>query len=147
MLNFDAIFESLQKSAKNAQKAETYAGIYHGVVEAINPLKIKIEQLVTLPAEFFTLTSLVKDFDIDMEMTVDHSVEDTSLNAATLMSPSGPVTGALTPNPHKHNYKGKKTFTMHVKLGLQVGEKVIMVRDHGGQKFLIVDRVREEEKV
>ena len=145
MPDFEQIFESIRKNAYNTQKAETYAGIYHGIVDTIDPLSIRIEQLVTLPAEFFILTNMVRDYDLDMEMSVEHETETTSLNTAALTSPSGPVTGALSPNPHKHEYKGKKKFTLHIKLGLQVGEKVIMIRDHGGQKLLIIDRIREEE--
>ncbi|MFR0872551.1 MAG: DUF2577 family protein [Oscillospiraceae bacterium] len=40
---------------------------------------------------------------------------------------------------HKHAYKGKKAFKVH--LGLKAGEQVLLLRTDGGQKFIIIDRV------
>ena len=40
---------------------------------------------------------------------------------------------------HKHSYSGKKKFTVHN--GLKKGEKVVMIKLQGGQKFVVLDRV------
>lgn len=39
---------------------------------------------------------------------------------------------------HSHSYKGKKKFTVHN--GLKKGEKVVMIKLQGGQKFIVLDR-------
>ena len=40
---------------------------------------------------------------------------------------------------HSHSYTGRKKFTVH--LGLKTGEKVLMLRCDGGQKFIVLDRL------
>ena len=40
---------------------------------------------------------------------------------------------------HTHGYTGRKSFTVHN--ALTVGEKVILIRLQGGQKFLVIDRL------
>lgn len=40
---------------------------------------------------------------------------------------------------HSHSYSGKKRFRVHN--GLKQGEKVILIRFKGGQRFLVLDRV------
>lgn len=40
---------------------------------------------------------------------------------------------------HSHDYVGKKKFTAHY--GLSKGEKVILLRIQGGQKFIVLDRL------
>lgn len=41
---------------------------------------------------------------------------------------------------HTHGYIGRKTFLVHY--GLQVGECVTLIRIQGGQKFIVLDRIR-----
>ena len=45
---------------------------------------------------------------------------------------------------HKHQYKGKKKWTVHFKL--KVGEKVILLRCDGGQKYIVLDRVEAPDE-
>jgi hypothetical protein len=40
---------------------------------------------------------------------------------------------------HIHDYTGRKTFLVHN--ALQTGEKVILIRAAGGQKFYVIDRL------
>ncbi|GHU85631.1 hypothetical protein FACS1894198_3830 [Clostridia bacterium] len=79
---------------------------------------MSIEQRLTLEASQLILSSLVRDFTVDM--VVNHQTEETE--------------------EHRHDYKGTKSFV--VKLGLKENENVILIRAQGGQKFLILDRVR-----
>lgn len=111
---------------------ETYqsimpTGIYFGTVISASPLKISVEQKMTLTEKQLVLTSLVKDFSVNM--TVDHSTENKS-------GGSGEASFA----PHNHAYKGTKSFKVH--LGLKAGEKVMLIRVQGGQKFIVLDRIR-----
>lgn len=72
------------------------------------------------------LTNAVRDYTV--YMTVDHQTENTA-------GGSGDASFAS----HKHAYKGKKAFKVH--LGLKAGEQVLLLRTDGGQKFIIIDRV------
>ena len=101
-------------------------------------------------------------------MTVDHTTENVSLNADHTheVESSGDITVTSKLNPeqpgttienevqntsstsisavkidltHKHSYKGRKKFTVHN--ALKKGEKVVMIKLQGGQKFVVLDRV------
>lgn len=92
----------------------------------MNPLKINVEQKLTLAASQLVLTRNVTDFQVNM--TVDHETGYRSggNNDSSFAS-------------HNHDYTGKKMFSVHN--GLVVGDEVVMIRMQGGQKFIVIDRV------
>ncbi|AVK87045.1 hypothetical protein C3943_17865 [Lysinibacillus sp. B2A1] len=106
----------------NAQKLST---IVYGTVESISPLKVQVDQKLLLEQEQLKLTRAVMDYEV--EMTVDHKTEDRA-------GGSGDAEFAS----HNHDYKGRKKFLVHN--GLVVGDKVTMIRAHGGQQYLIIDK-------
>lgn len=106
----------------NAQKLST---IVYGTVESISPLKVQVDQKLLLEQEQLKLTRAVMDYEVDM--TVDHVTENRA-------GGSGDAEFAS----HNHEYKGKKKFLIHN--GLVVGDKVTMIRAHGGQQYLIIDK-------
>lgn len=119
-----------------AYEAGQPMGLLFGTVSAVSPLEIDIDQKFSLQADDLILTSLVRDFSVDM--TVDHSTEADAYLVTEHTHP-GVAVGSFD-STHKHDYRGRKTFTVH--LGLQVGEKVILLRGQGGQQYLVLDRVR-----
>jgi hypothetical protein len=121
------MIETIKMAAVEAVKASNPAAILFGTVKSISPLKINIEQRLTLDESHLVLTSLVSDFEVDM--TVNHMTENTS-------GGSGDSSFAS----HNHVITGKKTFQVH--LGLQAGETVILLQVQGGQKYIVLDRVR-----
>jgi len=130
------LVEIMKKAAIEAVKASSPSDIVFGRVVGISPLRINIEQRLTLEASHLILTSLVQDFEVDM--TVDHFTEnDAFLNT----SHSHPNAGSNSFNSmHKHAYKGRKKFLVH--LGLTIGESVMLIQAQGGQKYIVLDRVR-----
>lgn len=125
--SFSKLHDSIKTIALNALEASKPSGIFFGTVLSASPLKIQVEQKMTLGAEFLVLSTLVQDFTVNM--TVDHKTEDKS-------GGSGEASFAS----HNHDYKGTKAFRVH--LGLKAGEKVILLRVQGGQQFIVLDRVR-----
>lgn len=103
------------------------SGVYFGTVISASPLKISVEQKMTLTEKQLVLTTLVQDFSVNM--TVNHTTENKS-------GGSGDASFAS----HNHEYKGTKSFLVH--LGLKAGEKVMLIREQGGQKFIVLDRIR-----
>jgi hypothetical protein len=88
---------------------------------------VTIEQRLILEESHLLLTTLVSDFDVDLIM--DHQTEVTSGGIAESSFAS-----------HSHSVVGTKIMT--VKLGLIAGETVILMKVQGGQKYIILDRVR-----
>ena len=118
--------ELIKKAAIDAVKAENPVVILYGNVTSIEPLRISIEQKLTLTSAQLILTKNVIDYDI--EMTVDHTTEPT-------FGGSGEASFAS----HSHEYSGKKTFRIHN--GLKVNDEVILLQIQGGQKFIVFDKV------
>lgn len=134
------MIEIIKQAAVEAVAASNPCSILFGQVTSITPLKINVEQRLTLDESHLVLTSIVRDFEI--EMTVDHFTEnDAYLNTNHLhpFSGTGSVLTASFDSTHKHAYKGKKKYLVH--LGLKVGESVMLMRVQGGQKYIILDRV------
>lgn len=111
----------MNQTALAAVETSKPSGIFYGVVTSVAPLEIQVDQKLTLRASQLQLTSLVSDFTVTM--TVQHETED-----------------AAGPEKHRHAYAGDKQFAVH--LGLVPGENVILLRTQGGQKFVVLDRVR-----
>lgn len=116
----------MKKAALDVVDASKPTAIRFGKVISINPLKIKIEQKITLTEQFLILTRNVTDYKV--YMTVDHVTENKS-------GGSGDASFAS----HNHEYKGKKEFTVHN--GLIVGDEVVMIQMQGGQKYIVIDRL------
>ena len=114
------------KIALDAMNNSMPSAILFGTVVSASPLKINIEQKMTLDSSDLVLTSLVSTFNVDMSM--EHRTESTS-------GGSGDASFAS----HSHTYSGKKEFTVHN--GLIVGDEVVMIQMQGGQKYIVLDRV------
>lgn len=85
-----------------------------GIVESINPLRIRIDQKTLLLPSMIRLTNCVKDYSVEI--------------AVQGVSDSGGDT-----------YAGTTTVT--VKSALKVGESVLLLREQGGQKYTVIDRM------
>jgi len=121
------LIEIIKMAAVDAVKASNPAAIVFGTVTSISPLKVNIEQRLTLDESHLVLSSLVSDFELDV--TLNHVTENTSGG-----------TGDSSFASHNHAVTGKKTMTIH--LGLQEGETVMLLQVQGGQKYIILDRIR-----
>lgn len=109
--------ELIKMAALGAVNESKPTSIVFGTVVSDTPLKINIEQRLTLNAAQLILTSNVKDYELDM--TVEHFTQES--------------------NGHTHAYTGKKKFMVHN--GLAVGEQVILLQMQGGQKYIVLDKV------
>ena len=124
----------IKKAAIEAVVASNPMGILFGQVMSIAPLKINVEQKLTLTDKQLILTKNVRDYEA--EMTVNHFTnEDSYLNTTH----SHPDAGANSfDSTHKHEYSGRKKFTVHN--GLKAGDEVILLRMQGGQKYVVLDK-------
>lgn len=95
--------------------------ITYGTVISVTPLEINVEQRMNIKGDMILLTSNVIDSEVEVE------INDMTEEALT------------SPYNHKHEYKGTKKH-IHKK-GLKVGEKVLLLRVQGGQKYIVLDRL------
>lgn len=110
------IVRAFKRAAKEAIEAADPTQIQFGKVTSVSPLEILVEQKKPLTDAQLILTRNVSDYEV--EITVNHT------------------TG--TTDGHTHDYKGRKKFTIHN--GLKVGDRVILVKMQGGQKYIVLDK-------
>lgn len=116
----------MQQIASQTIDAMALSDIVVGEVVSTAPLAIKLEKGLTIPEAGIRLTKNTCLWSVDM--TVDHNTE----NAAG-------GSGDSAYESHHHGYKGTKTYLVHNEL--QVGDKVYLLRESGGQHYVALDRV------
>jgi len=126
MRDFNDLIKLIKRIAVEAVEASKPTNIVFGQVTSASPLKITIEQKITLSSQQLILTRNVTDHEI--EMTLDHETDYKS-------GGSGDSSFAS----HNHAVTGKKTMTIHN--ALKKGEKVALLRTQGGQQYVVIDRV------
>ena len=169
MLDTNDLLICIKKAAKEAVDADQPSDFCFGKVTSQKPLKISVEQKMILTSAQLILTRNVTDYSV--AMTVNHTtdnalnvnmqhshglngqIEDFSGNTDTggdaephthtyshSHNFSGTVENSNNVNlSHSHSYSGRKTFTVHN--GLKVGDEVVLMKQKGGQKYLVLDRV------
>lgn len=119
----------IKELAKNAVKDGKPMELAYGLVESASPLTIKTSQKLPLEEEDLILTDMVRDHTVDI--TVSHET-----------GKSGESNGVMSDfASHSHTYAGRKKIMLHY--GLKAGERVLLLREQGGQKFLVIGRLSE----
>lgn len=152
---YPSLGQSIREIAKRTQNGSSPMRVSFGVVISTSPLQIQIDQKIVLSDDFLILTNAVKDHAVDItvgwttvadnyldEKAMLHTHDGTPLTG-NMGKPIAGLTG-MTMNfdtTHHHDIKGRKKIIIHN--GLTVGEKVILLRQHGGQKYVVIDRVDE----
>ncbi|WMM26997.1 DUF2577 domain-containing protein [Tissierella sp. MB52-C2] len=111
------MIQIIKQAAIDAVDQSSPTSVSYGIVTKVNPLVINVDQRMNISSRMILLTSNVIDKEIDVE--IEDETEET--------------------NSHIHKYKGKKKYK--VLKGLKVGEKVLLLRVQGGQKYIVWDRL------
>ena len=129
MYNQDDFLKLIKQTAMEAMEASQPSNILFGTVLSVSPLKVQVDSKMLLLPSQIGLSRNVTDHWI--EMTVEHSTEPAS---------GGSDDEAFA--EHSHLYKGRKRFLVHN--GLLAGERVVLAKCAGGQKYIILDRIAKE---
>lgn len=124
-----SILEVIKKTALDALEASKPVGVLYGEVVGTSPLKINLEQKITLTQEFLILTKNVTDYKIDLDIT-------TNTDKVNLFADINEEKVDLT---HKHGVTLKTSII--VNNSLKLNDKVILLRVQGGQKYVVLDKV------
>ena len=130
------LVKTIKRAALDAVNASKPVVVCFGKVTSTSPLKILVEQKMTLGAAQLILCRNVTEHT--MEMTVNHYTENETEHTHTVQD-TYTGGGSSSPTKHLHAYRGKKKFTIHN--GLVVGDEVILLRQQGGQKYIVVDKI------
>ncbi len=113
------MIQIIKQAAIEAVEQSSPMSIAYGTVTKANPLEINVEQRMNIKGDMILLTSNVIDKEVEVE------VNDKTEEGGT--------------GPHIHEYKGIKKH-IHKK-SLKVGERVLLLRVQGGQKYIVLDRL------
>lgn len=144
------LIKTIKKTAVEAMEASKPAAVVFGKVSKVSPLRIVVDQKLTLGASQLVLTRNVCDYTA--EMSVNHTTGNAlaghshSMSGTVQEGGEPPHRHGFTGNmdtvnlAHSHSYSGRKSFTVHN--GLVVGDEVLLLRQQGGQKYIVVDRIK-----
>ncbi len=156
------IIEIIKKASQEAEEQRSPSDILFGVVININPLEIQVEQKLVLTNEFFILTKNVIDYDVNIDLNWDTDNKSLSANHSHDIDGNIQVTSIISPNEdnqkitneidsnlsiqnkeidisHNHTILGTKKITIHN--ALKQNDKVILLQQRGGQKFIVLDKI------
>ena len=119
------IVNTIKEIASNVIANGEPTEVIVGEVVSESPLAIKIDPKLTVPEENIILTKNTCEWT--MEMSVDHVTENRAGGGGMALFES-----------HNHDYVGRKKYLVHNQL--VVGDKVIMLKETGGQRYIALDR-------
>lgn len=120
------LLQTMQVLIDQTMQAGKLSNYILGVVESTTPLSIRIEQKESITEEFLILTDAVRDYDVDIEVL--HTTENRAGGS-----------GDPAFESHNHDYRGRKKIRVYN--SLHIGEQVILLRQAGGQEYLVLSRV------
>lgn len=123
------LMKTVKRAALDAVNASKPVEICFGKVTSASPLKILVEQKMTLGKEQLILTRNVTDFKTSI----------TGDNIQNYYYTGSNLSGSAPVSPSHVHAMGKLQITVHN--GLVVGDEVILLRQQGGQKYVVVDRI------
>lgn len=139
----------IKQVAVNAVSAAKPAEIVFGKVKSISPMQIVVDQKMTLGKNQLILAQRVTDHKVSVMVdwhtenataTYSHSVTGSTASAGDPShSHNLDSTSSAEDIQHSHSIVGKVEITVHG--GLAVGDEVILIRQQGGQKYIVTDRI------
>jgi hypothetical protein len=133
-LDINELVRAVKKAAVDAVNADGPFGMCFGTVTSVDPLKIMVDQKKTLTEAQLILTNNVRDFSVEMSTIEGTGKSEGPHYTEEERGGSGYAEFAS----HKHKYQGRKKWKFH--FALKNGEKVILLRCDGGQKYIVLDR-------
>lgn len=122
---YSQLVDTIKQIALESVGATEPLEVIIGDVVGVDPLEIKIDPKIILQEGNIVLTKNTSEWT--MEMSVDHITENRSGGGGYAEFAS-----------HNHEYKGRKKYLVHNQLVM--GDKVILLKETGGQRYIALDR-------
>lgn len=143
MADANGLVEAMKRAAVEAVDAAKPVNVYFGEVVGVSPLRISVEQKMTLGEKQLILSRNVTDHvlavTVDFETASGLGTHAHAINGTDGAGDSIDLTTGQSNLAHTHGIAGRKTVTVHN--GLVVGDKVILARRQEGQRFIVLDRI------
>ena len=130
----NGLVEAMKRAARGEREASKPVELCFGKVIAKSPLKINVEQKMELGELQLVLSRNVTDYTATA--TVQWETESDKIRHRHAAA-DGDTEYAEA--PHAHGIAGQKKIIIHN--ALEVGDEVILIRQQGGQKYVVIDRI------
>lgn len=127
MSNYTELVKVMKKASLEAMESNKPVNAVFGKVVSVAPLKIQVDQKITLGSAQLVLCRNVTDYENEITV-IDWFTENESGGGGDASFAS-----------HNHELRDKKKITVHN--ALKQGEEVILIRQQGGQKYIVIDRL------
>lgn len=107
--------------------------IHYGTVTKDSPLEITVDQKMILEEDDLVLCRNVTDYEVDIQVSHWTEYEKEHKHSVT-------CGGTALPTQHRHEYKGRKKIKIYN--ALKKDDVVVLLREQGGQRFVVVDRIK-----
>lgn len=131
MPDMTGFLKVIKQAALDAVNAQKPVQVCYGTVTEESPLEITVDQKTILEAEDLILCRNVTDYECDVEFSL--KTEKLQHNHTGVHGPTQPVT---------LQYKVKNKKKMKVYNALKKGDAVLLIREQGGQKYIVIDRIK-----
>lgn len=126
------LVELIKKAAIEAVDTSKPTAVVFGTVVSTSPLKISVEQKLTLTEEFLILTKNVMDYQTQI------SFDNPSIKQVFTTWNMSEISEST---PSKLSFKESIEHDVTIYNALQKDETVILIRLQGGQKYIVLDKV------
>ena len=147
---------NIMNQVRNEEKNDT-TDLLFGIVTAVNPLKIKVENRFEITEEFLLLSAMCRQMTVSI-FAHTHEITVQAVGPHTHRTPAG-ITGATAVGDHgfhthtipaaitdsngEHSHtatEAEKLTSVTLWRGLQVNDKVRMLRVSKGQMYYVLER-------
>lgn len=128
MADYTPLLKVMKQTVKETEHASCPVQVCFGKVISAAPIKIQVDQKITLGKAQLVLTRNVSDYETELTVS-EWETKETSGGS-----------GESSFASHKHGFDStKKRTTIHN--ALKAGEEVVLLRQQGGQKYIVLDRM------
>ena len=138
------LIDIMKRAANDANEAGQPCDLRYGTVISVKPLKVQVSQQFTIPSSMLIVPQMLTNYKVPVSLNwVTEKVEDHTHSYDDLYGETE-TEERETQEAGEHSHKiisndGEYSITIHN--GLKVGDYVALLRQKGGQKYLILDRV------
>lgn len=132
MYDFNDLLRIIKKAAVEAVAASKPTAIVYGKVISTSPLRINVEQKMTLTSAQLVLTRNVTDYKAKI------SFDNPGIKQVFTTWDMGET---VESSPSKIAFKAATKHDITIYNGLVVGDEVVMVQMQGSQKYIVLDKV------
>lgn len=130
MLDSNNFLEIIKRAAVDAEEQAQPCDFLFGTVASADPVKIRVEQKLELGEAQLILTRNVSDYKI--------KIAGGNIQSFFYTDESGGTEDVIPLHTHALG-----DIEIEIKNALKAGENVILLKQRGGQKFLVLDRRAE----